>query len=128
MTSRHSQIKLTGAILVVLLLFYSCPFQKITGLPCPGCNMKTSLYYLLKGNLSASLYYHAMAIPTIFCIFFCILFRNNKKRIHILLWIWCIGMIFYYIYRMFFIFPNDPMIYDVSSLLGVLYEKIILYH
>lgn len=90
--------------------------------------MKTSLYYLLKGNLSASLYYHAMAIPTIFCLFFCILFRNNKKIIHILLWIWCIGMILYYIYRMFFIFPNDPMIYDSSSLLGVLYEKIILYH
>ena len=51
-------IKVTGVVFVLLLflLFIGvyCPIQKIFGIPCPGCNMTTSLYYLIQGNLKAS--------------------------------------------------------------------------
>ena len=66
-------------ILFLLLLFYKCPFQFMTGLPCPGCNMKTSLYYLLKGNIQLSLYYHALLIPTLICGILC-LFKPEKRK------------------------------------------------
>ena len=68
-------------ILFLLLLFYKCPFQFITGLPCPGCNMKTSLYYLLKGNIQLSLYYHALLVPTLICGVLCLLKPEKRKRI-----------------------------------------------
>ena len=99
-------------ILFLLLLFYKCPIQILTGFPCPGCNMKTSLYYLLQFKFSLSLYYHALLIPTI-VVFVSILFNHkNQERIKKLLMIWAILMILYYIYRMLVYFPNSPMVYD----------------
>lgn len=115
------KIKNLGIVLVLFLLLllfgYQCPFQKMTGLPCPGCNMTTSLYYLLKGNIRVSLYYHALLIPTLFVGIICVLLGSNKKRIKTILILWCTIMILYYLYRMIFIFPNAPMVYDTTSLI-----------
>ena len=105
-------------------LFYSCPFQKLTGIPCPGCNMMTSFYYLIKGQIQTSLYYHAMCIPTILCFILCIVLYKKKKDIIKLLYLWCFLMIVYYIYRMIFIFPEAPMIYDRNSLLKFIFNWI----
>lgn len=116
--------KTLGAIVVLLLfvLFMGvyCPIQKILGIPCPGCNMTTSLYYLIQGNLSASLMYHAMLIPTgVFALLIGICqWKKKKKWMGRFLWMWIGCMIVYYIYRMIFIFPDIPMVYDSSSLLG----------
>lgn len=116
MTSR--KIKKLGIVvlLFLLLFFYKCPFQTITGIPCPGCNMTTSLYYLLHTDIEQSLYYHALLIPTMLIFLACVYFRKNEKIIKILLIIWCILMITYYIYRMIMYFPNSPMVYDRNSL------------
>ena len=105
--------------LFLLLLFYKCPFQFITGIPCPGCNMKTSLYYLLKGNIQLSLYYHALLIPTIMCGVLCLL---KPKKTKMILIIWCTLMIAYYIYRMILYFPNSPMIYSKNNLIYLLFR------
>lgn len=117
-------IKVTGVafVLLLFLLFIGvyCPIQKIFGIPCPGCNMTTSLYYLLQGNLQASLFYHAMLIPTMvfgLLIFYCHI-KKKRKWQERLLWMWAGCMIVYYIYRMVFIFPDIPMVYDTNSIFG----------
>ena len=111
-------------ILFLLLLFYKCPIQSVTGLPCPGCNMKTSLYYLLQFKFSLSLYYHALLIPTI-VVFVSILFNHkNQERIKKLLMIWAILMILYYIYRMIVYFPNSPMVYDKNNLIYFIFRHV----
>ena len=111
-------------ILFLLLLFYKCPIQTLTGLPCPGCNMKTSLYYLLQFKFSESLYYHALLIPTV-VVFVCILFNyKNQERIKKLLIIWAVLMILYYIYRMLVYFPNSPMVYDKNNLIYFIFRHV----
>lgn len=122
--------KNVGAIIVLLLFLvligYHCPIQKITGFPCPGCNMLTSAYWLLKGNLSLSLYYHALLIVTIVVFVVClILHRQKKNKIRDgILFCWAILMIVYYIYRMITIFPDYPMDYDTNSLFWYLFRFI----
>ena len=70
-----------GIIVVLFLLFifvgYSCPFRLILGIPCPGCNMTTSLIYFLHGDLYTSIYYHALLLPTGIVFVLCILFYKN---------------------------------------------------
>ena len=124
MTSQ--KIKKLGIVvlLFLLLFFYKCPFQTITGIPCPGCNMTTSLYYLLHANLKLSFYYHALLLPTMLTFILCVYFRKNEKIIKILLTIWCILMITYYIYRMIMYFPNSPMVYDKNSLIYFIFRHI----
>lgn len=117
-------LRILGAIIVLLLFLLlvgiHCPIQTLTGFPCPGCNMTTSLYYLVQGNLQASLKYHAMLIPTgIFGLLVLYTkFRHKKKWTERLLWMWIGCMLVYYLYRMFFIFPEPPMVYDTQSFLG----------
>lgn len=107
-------------ILFLLLLFYKCPFQFITGLPCPGCNMKTSRIIFLKE--------HSIIIIVLPCSIntntnlwrsLCLLKPEKTKMILIL---WCTLMIVYYIYRMILYFPNSPMIYSKNNLIYLLFR------
>lgn len=124
MDSRKTKTLGIVLILFLLLLFYKCPIQSVTGLPCPGCNMKTSLYYLLQFKFSESIYYHALLIPTI-VVFVCILFNyKNHERIKKLLIIWAILMIVYYIYRMLVYFPNSPMVYNKNNLIYFIFRHV----
>lgn len=111
-------------ILFLLLLFYKCPIQTLTGLPCPGCNMKTSLYYLLQFKFSESIYYHALLIPTIVVFVWIVFNHKNQERIKKLLIIWAILMIVYYIYRMIVYFPNSPMVYGKNNLIYFIFRHV----
>lgn len=111
-------------ILFLLLLFYKCPIQTLTGLPCPGCNMKTSLYYLLHFKFSLSLYYHALLIPTIVVFVWIVFNYKNHEQTKKLLMIWAIFMIVYYIYRMIVYFPNSPMVYDKNNLIYFIFRHV----
>ena len=111
-------------ILFLLLLFYKCPIQSVTGLPCPGCNMKTSLYYLLHFKFSLSLYYHALLIPTIVVFIWIVFNHKNQEQTKKLLIIWAILMIIYYIYRMIVYFPNSPMIYSKENLIYFIFRHV----
>ena len=124
MDSQKTKTLVIVLILFLLLLFYKCPIQTLTGFPCPGCNMKTSLYYLLQFKFSLSLYYHALLIPTI-VVFVSILFNHkNQELIKKLLMIWAILMILYYIYRMIVYFPNSPMVYDKNNLIYFIFRHV----
>lgn len=111
-------------ILFLLLLFYKCPIQSVTGLPCPGCNMKTSLYYLVHFKFSLSLYYHALLIPTIVVFVWIVFNYKNHEQTKKLLMIWAIFMIVYYIYRMIVYFPNSPMIYSKENLIYFIFRHV----
>lgn len=111
-------------ILFLLLLFYKCPIQTLTGLPCPGCNMKTSLYYLLHFKFSLSLYYHALLIPTIVVFVWIVFNYKNHEQTKKLLMIWAILMIIYYIYRMIVYFPNNPMMYSKENLIYFIFRHV----
>lgn len=111
-------------ILFLLLLFYKCPIQSVTGLPCPGCNMKTSLYYLLHFKFSLSLYYHALLIPTIVVFVWIVFNYKNHEQTKKLLMIWAILMIVYYIYRMIVYFPNSPMMYSKENLIYFIFRHV----
>ncbi|MCF0146109.1 MAG: DUF2752 domain-containing protein [Eubacterium sp.] len=41
-----------------------CPLRYVFGIPCPGCGMTHALGAFLTGDLSASLSYHPMLLPT----------------------------------------------------------------
>lgn len=111
-------------ILFLLLLFYKCPIQSVTGLPCPGCNMKTSLYYLFHFKFSLSLYYHALLIPTIVVFIWIVFNYKNHEQTKKLLIIWAILMIIYYIYRMLVYFPNSPMMYSKENLIYFIFKHV----
>lgn len=111
-------------ILFLLLLFHKCPIQSVTGLPCPGCNMKTSLYYLLHFKFSLSLYYHALLIPTIVVFIWIVFNYKNHEQTKKLLIIWAILMIIYYIYRMLVYFPNSPMMYSKENLIYFIFKHV----
>lgn len=111
-------------ILFLLLLFYKCPIQTLTGLPCPGCNMKTSLYYLLHFKFSLSFYYHALLIPTIVVFVWIVFNYKNHEQTKKLLMIWAIFMIVYYIYRMIVYFPNSPMMYSKENLIYFIFRHV----
>lgn len=111
-------------ILFLLLLFYKCPIQSVTGLPCPGCNMKTSLYYLLHFKFSLSFYYHALLIPTIVVFIWIVFNHKNQEQTKKLLIIWAILMIIYYIYRMLVYFPNSPMMYSKENLIYFIFRHV----
>lgn len=124
MDSQKTKILGIVLILFLLLLFYKCPIQRVTGLPCPGCNMKTSLYYLLHFKFSLSLYYHALLIPTLIVFVVVLMNLNKPERIKKLLIIWAIFMIVYYIYRMIAYFPNSPMMYSKENLIYFIFRHV----
>lgn len=124
MDSRKTKTLGIVLILFLLLLFYKCPIQSVTGLPCPGCNMKTSLYYLVHFKFSLSLYYHALLIPTIVVFIWIVFNHKNQEQTKKLLIIWAILMIIYYIYRMLVYFPNSPMMYSKENLIYFIFRHV----
>jgi len=49
------------ALVSLSLPGWECPFFRVTGIPCPGCGMTRAVIRLLKGDLQASLRFHAFA-------------------------------------------------------------------
>ena len=49
------------ALVSLSLPGWVCPFFRLTGIPCPGCGLTRAVILLLKGDLQASLHFHAFA-------------------------------------------------------------------
>ena len=113
-----------GIAILVFVVDFPCPIQKLFGIPCPGCNMTTALYYLLHGQLQLSLWYHAMLIPTIIAGGFILYFKDKPVIVKRILWIWAIAMLLYYGYRMITIYPEAPMIYDSKNFQKIFSERL----
>ncbi len=96
-------------ILVIIYLLYLkkiriCPIYNLFKVPCPGCGITTSLVYLLKGDILASIQYNIITIPliityTMFSMWYFLDIITNKntlkkwvnKRRNLLI-IFCIGI------------------------------------
>jgi len=100
-----------------------CPMVIVTGLPCPGCGMTRSAFYLLTGQFVRSFTLNPFAIVWILLGIWCAYIRYVKgkdvKGIYPLVGCICVAMIAYYVYRMYTVFPSiPPMIYKEDNMLN----------
>ena len=64
---RRFGLVLTGALGLNIALFslglpsWECPFFRLTGVPCPGCGLTRACMLLLRGEVQASIKFHAFA-------------------------------------------------------------------
>ena len=96
---------------VVFMFDYHCPFKAIFSLPCPGCGMTRAFLALLQGHLVLSLRWHAMLIPSLICLGLSLIlwFKKKDSWKNVILYTWVFLMIAYWIWRLFFVFPNSTL-------------------
>ena len=105
-------------------VFYAfCPMVIATGLPCPGCGMTRSIFYLLTGQVGRSFALNPFAlfwvILGIWFIYTRYVVGKEMKWINPIIGCICVAMITYYVYRMCTVFPSTPpMIYRENNLLN----------
>jgi uncharacterized protein DUF2752 len=64
---RRFGLVLTGALFLHVGLIslnlpaWECPFFRLTGVPCPGCGLTRACMLLLRGEVQASIRFHAFA-------------------------------------------------------------------
>lgn len=135
MRIRHSSSFLVYGCIVILAVFVMdnwCPLENIIGIPCPGCNMFTALYWLLyRGDITYANYYHPMVTPFLIYIILCaLLFVRYKaafldhKIFKIITAVFIVLLIGVYLYRMIIVFPNSPMIFNEDSWMNRLFHLI----
>jgi hypothetical protein len=54
---------------------HSCIFNKLTGLPCPGCGLTRSMVATMHGDFAGSFTYHRLGLITLFYVFFQFFYR-----------------------------------------------------
>ena len=131
MKKKYHDLVVLGVGILILLFFVGnhCPIEHTLGIPCPGCNMFTALYWLLKGNIAVANYFHPALLPfllyVVLCICLYIKYKKNMKnniyfKIATILFITIfIGV---YIVRMFTIFPDMPMSFNEEAIFVKLFH------
>ena len=119
---------------LVNLIFHAfCPMVVLTGLPCPGCGMTRSLFFLATGRIGQSLWMHPMGIP-IACLIFYFLWNRyiagkNAKGMKVLIITAIVLLVVLYIWRMHLYFPDrPPYVYREDNILArtlPFYEQIL---
>ena len=75
-------IKIVG--ILVIVLFYHCPFKLIFGIDCPGCGLTRACISALKFDLKAAFDYHPLfllfAAWMVYFIFFEQINRKTKQQ------------------------------------------------
>lgn len=116
-------------VLVNIIFHAFCPMVIVTGLPCPGCGMTRSVFYLLTGHVSESIYIHPMGIVVI-CLFLYFVWNRyvigrKPKGMMALIVIALVALIAFYIWRMYLYFPERvPYVYTDGNIL----ERIFPYY
>ena len=129
---KYRDILLFAAAVVVLLFFIGnvCPLEHIIGVPCPGCNMFSALYWLfIKGDVVSAHYYHPAVWAFLLYIgITMLLFVRNKEKMvktrgfRICTTLFLMVLLGVYIYRMFYIFPQAPMTLNEQAILLKLFH------
>lgn len=120
-------------VLVNLIFHAFCPMVIVTGLPCPGCGMTRSLFFLATGRVGQSLWIHPMGVPIAVLIFYFLWNRyvlgRNAKGMKVLVIAAIVLLVILYIWRMRLYFPDRiPYVYEEDNILAKtlpFYEQIL---
>lgn len=120
-------------VLVNLIFHAFCPMLIVTGLPCPGCGMTRSLFFLATGRVGQSLWIHPMGVPITVLIFYFLWNRyvlgRNAKGMKVLVIAAIVLLVILYIWRMRLYFPDRiPYVYEEDNILAKtlpFYEQIL---
>lgn len=120
-------------ILVNMIFHAFCPMVIFTGLPCPACGMTRALFYLVTGNISASVQMHPLGLWIVCLLLYFgwnrYIMGRESKGMKILLGMTIAMLIICYVWRMFLYFPDKaPYVYTKRNVLaGILpfYEQIL---
>ena len=116
------------ALIMNILKLESCPIKLLIGLPCPGCGMTRSILCLLKLDIKGSFRYNALWLILLFIVVVAILKRYGifKKLYYSRVFWTLIGAIIltYYILRLIYVYPNEPMDYYYFNILNRMRGKV----
>ncbi|MEF2784018.1 DUF2752 domain-containing protein [Erysipelotrichaceae bacterium HCN-30851] len=123
-----------GCILFLVLFVFGnhCPIEHVIGIPCPGCNMFSALYWLFHGDFKSAYFFH----PGVFLLVPYILFMGagywrKGSQVFSLRIYKCVTILFFgcliliYIWRMITIFPDYPMQFNSRSFLYQIIQKML---
>lgn len=113
--------------------YSTCPAVMITGFPCPGCGMSRAAFRVLCLDFAGAFRIHPFIYPIIglfllFCIQRYIMLSKDMKLTRNCMVIIAVGMVIFYVWRMYKYFPGDPpMSYYYGNLLRKIFlpEKIV---
>lgn len=116
------------ALIMYILDMQSCIFKLLFGIPCPGCGMTRAFVMLFKFQFSEAFNCNAMFVIVIFA-GLVLLFRKKKyiNRLYKSKAFWISIMLIvlaYYIIRMIYVYPNEPMDYYYFNLINKVRGKI----
>ena len=120
-------------VLVNMTFHAFCPMVIFTGLPCPACGMSRAMFYLVTGNITASVQMHPVVL-WIVCLFLYFAWNRylkgrDAKGMKILLGMTFAMLIICYVWRMFLYFPDKaPCVYTKRNVLAGIfpfYEQIL---
>lgn len=110
--------------------FYSgCLWVTVTGFPCPSCGLTRAGLALLRGEFQKAWEIHPFiyaiaALGLLFGIYRYILQKNQKVFVKCLIAL-ILGMLIFYFYRMYYIFPDKPpMSYYRHNVIRILSDEL----
>lgn len=109
--------------LMILLVFYKCPFKFFLGVPCFGCGMTRALISCLHLDFKAAFSYHPLfGFVIITAIIWCLNrfgIKPISRQITIPLWVaLCVLFIIVYFFRLFI--GSDIVYIDFTE--GIIYK------
>ena len=116
------------AYFVIFRYFFNtlCPLVAMTGFPCPACGLTRAGVQLLQLHFAAAWAIHPFIYPlaALFVVFCVSRYLLLQRRVKVLQWcvaVVLVGMLLYYVWRMWRYFPGDPpMSYYSRNLLNQL--------
>ncbi len=124
---RFKKIGLAIALVIAFFLFYEtwCPIERMIGFPCPGCNMLSASYHLLRFDYDTAMFFHPLVIVFFIYAMMELVFYIRFKTIHtkqatylrIVFFALLVGV---YIYRMITVYPNYPMQFNEDAFIPTL--------
>ena len=116
------------ALIMYIFKLESCPIKLLIGLPCPGCGMTRAIICLLKLDIQGSFRYNALWLILLFIVVVAILKKYGifKKLYYSRVFWTLIGttILTYYILRLIYVYPNEPMDYYYFNLLNRMRGKV----
>lgn len=116
------------ALIMNIFKLESCSIKLLIGLPCPGCGMTRAILCLLKLDIKGSFRYNALWLILLFIVVVAILKKYGifKKLYYSRVFWTLIGttILTYYILRLIYVYPNEPMDYYYFNLLNRMRGKV----